>query len=675
MLDPASHVGAIKGIGPKAEERLGRLGIETAWDLLLHLPMRYEDRSKSVPFKSLEAGQEALVTGQVVAVDMPRGRRQSLLVHLTDETGYFNLRWFHFSRGQREGLRVGCWVRAYGAIRYGSDGIEMVHPDYRVFGDEPGPSTEGLAPVYPSSAGLTSKRMRQWTSEALVVLDDGATSTLESDFASFADALRYLHRPDAAENATERLEAARKRVVLDEFLSHYLVLRRRRERHKTLETTPLPSVAGLGRRLLSSLGFHLTAAQARTTTEILNDLSGSTPMMRLLQGDVGAGKTIVAAFAAIRAVENEGQVAIMAPTEVLAEQHFETFSRWLEPLDIRVGLITGRLRAAARRERQAEVATGDLDIVVGTHALFQDEVTFHRLVLAIVDEQHRFGVHQRMQLRDKGHLPHQLIMTATPIPRTLTMALYADMDVSVIDELPPGRQTIQTRVIGPSQRERVISYVEANSARGQQTYWVCTLIEDDDEIDAHAAEAVFAEFEARLTSKCGLVHGRMNGDQKSAVMAAFKAGEIDVLVATTVIEVGVDVANATLMVIDNAERLGLAQLHQLRGRVGRGSEASACMLLWEHPVSEVARQRLETLRSSNDGFKIAERDLELRGPGDILGTRQTGEQAFRVADLGRDAHLISEVASLGDRLLTEDPDNVAKIIATWVERPGRYADV
>ena len=673
MLEPASPVGAINGIGPKAEERLHRLGIERVWDLLLHLPLRYEDRSRSIEMKALEAGQDGLITAQIVKVETPHGRRRSLLVHVTDETGYFKIRWFHFSRGQRESLQVGCWIRAYGAIRYGADGLEMAHPDYQVFRDPPGPSTDGLAPVYPATAGLTSKRMRQWINDALVVLDDVATSTLEASVERFADALRYLHQPTDDDPA--RLHDARQRIVMDEFLSHYLVLRRRRERHASLQTAALPSVAGLGRRLLDELGFHLTAAQARTTTEILNDLSRRTPMMRLLQGDVGAGKTIVAAFAAIRAVENEGQVAIMAPTEVLAEQHFETFVRWLEPLGIRVALITGRLNAASRRQRRAEVADGTIDVVVGTHALFQKEVAFHRLVLAIVDEQHRFGVHQRMQLRDKGQLPHQLIMTATPIPRTLTMALYADMDVSVIDELPPGRQSIQTRVIGPGQRDRVVTYVDQNTAKGQQTYWVCTLIEADDEIDAHAAESVFAEFQTRLGSRCALVHGRMNGEAKSAVMTAFKRGEIDVLVATTVIEVGVDVPNATLMVIDNAERLGLAQLHQLRGRVGRGSEASACLLLYEHPVSAIAKQRLETLRSSNDGFKIAERDLELRGPGDILGTRQTGEQAFRVADLARDAHLIGEVATLGDRLIADDPENVAKIIATWVERPRRYTDV
>ena len=687
-------VTTLPGIGPSAAQKLARLGIETLADLLLHLPFRYQDRTRSIPTNELVAGRECLVTGQILEANVAYGRRRSLVVVVDDGSGRLTVRFFHFAPRQRDTMRPGVWMRCFGDVRPGPTGLEMVHPEYSLHGDEPPTAAESLTPIYHATQGLASTRIGTWIARALAHCEDVLLSRIEDPaFADLMAAIRYLHAPPATEQ--ENIRKARSRVALDELIGHYLVLRQRQALLKAQTTWPLPPHRGLGRALLDRFGFRLTRAQARVTSEVLNDLAAERPMMRLLQGDVGSGKTVVAAFAAIRAAENGCQTAVMAPTEILAEQHFETLSAWLPPLGINVGLVTGRQTAVERRARLAAVNAGEDLVVVGTHALFQAGVEFHKLALAVIDEQHRFGVHQRMALRAKGCLPHQLVMTATPIPRTLTMALYADMDVSTIDELPPGRKPVRTRLAAMPRRAEVIERVGRMCALGRQAYWVCTLIEDDAEGGAsdgpaeqegaktgdrprpNAAEATFAELTAAMPSslRLGLVHGRLPVAEKRAVMAAFKAAEIDLLVATTVIEVGVDVPNATLLVIDNAERLGLAQLHQLRGRVGRDSSQSECILLFEPPLSAVARQRLATMRATNDGFDVAEKDLELRGPGDILGTRQTGEQAFKVADLATDRALLSRAVTVGNQLLEEDQAMASLIVDTWARGEIDYATV
>ena len=664
----------LPGVGPGTAEKLERLGIATLGDLVLHLPYRYQDRTRSVPFDELEPGRECLATGEIVASNVHYGRRRSLLTRLNDGRGTLTIRLFHFSRRQEQSMRPGAWMRCFGDVRLGPNGLEMVHPEYRLYAEEPPPAAAALTPVYPATLGLKSARIRKWVEAALTRCNETLASHLpDPQFPDLMDAIRFLHAPS---HEPRRIDAARKRVVIDELTGHYLVMKRRQALLKRQTTIALPSGPRLGRQLLAELGFRLTRAQAKATAEVLEDLAQERPMMRLLQGDVGSGKTVVAAFAAIRAAERDGQTALMAPTEILAEQHFETLSGWLAPLGIEVGLLTGRQSVPERRTRLTAIREGRALVSVGTHALFQAGVEFRQLALAIIDEQHRFGVHQRMQLRDKGRVPHQLVMTATPIPRTLTMALYADMDVSTIDELPPGRLPVRTHGAAMSRRDEVIDRVRRWCESGRQGYWVCTTIEDDAENDLNAAESVHRELAAALGRlRLGLVHGRLPQAEKHAVMARFKAGEIDVLVATTVIEVGVDVPNASVMVIDNAERLGLAQLHQLRGRVGRGSARSTCILLYEAPLSAVARERLGVMRDTNDGFLIAEKDLELRGPGDILGTRQTGEQTFKLADLGIDRHLLPRAVALGNRLLAEDEATAQTIIDTWGRREAEYATV
>lgn len=659
-------VTVLRRVGPATARNLTRLGIACVGDLLLHLPMRYEDRTRYVPLREVEIGQSCLVTGELVKSGLAYGRRRSMTATISDGGGFLTMRLFHFSRRQTEALRPGVWLRCFGEVRAGPSGIEMVHPEYRVLPSRPEPPEAALTPVYPATEGLPSARIRACIEQVLdaeIALE--ASVLADEEIPSLADAVVMLHRPPA-DASTEALDTARTRIVRDELLAHYLLMRERQKLRTQQPTKPLPRAQGLGRELLRNLGFRLTGAQRRVVSEILNDLDSPVPMMRLLQGDVGSGKTVVAAFAAIRAAEHGCQTAIMAPTEILAEQHYETLSAWLSPLGIGVGLITGRLAAGERRARLAQIASGETLVVAGTHALFQSSVEFASLALTIVDEQHRFGVHQRMLLRHKGHLPHQLVMTATPIPRTLTMALYADMDVSVIDELPPGRPPVRTSVMSGSRRPEVIERLVSACRAGRQAYWICTLIEASDSLDSQAAENVATTLrEAAPGLRVGLVHGRLSASERDRAMAGFKHGDIDVLVATTVVEVGVDVPNASLMVIDNPERLGLAQLHQLRGRIGRGRQRSDCILLFDPPLSDISRARLGVMRETRDGFVIAEKDLELRGPGDILGTRQTGLQTFKIADLARDAALIPSVVEMGARL--EAPVR-RTIIDTW----GRF---
>lgn len=676
-------VSALHGVGAALAERLERLGIRRVRDLLFHLPHRYEDRTRLTPVGALRPGVVAVIEGTVAAADVVFGRRRSLLARIQDGTGFCSLRLFHFSRAQQEQLRPGVRVRCFGEVRVGATGPELYHPEYRVIADPAPPLPDRLTPVYPVTEGISQPRIRNLCAAAIAGL-----RRAPGDLAGpLAAALELLHAP-APGVALLDLEAGRhpaqRLLALDELLAHHLTLLRARRHARALRATALPAAADgealLRARFLDQLPFALTAAQQRVIEEIDRDLAAAVPTMRLIQGDVGSGKTVVAAAAAMRAAEHGCQSALMAPTELLAEQHFRTLSEWLTPLGLGTALITGRLRAAERRRQQEAAASGQATLVVGTHALFQQGTDFHDLALVIIDEQHRFGVHQRLALRGKGAVPgrdapHQLVMTATPIPRTLAMSAYADLDLSVLDELPPGRTPVTTVVIGAERREEVIERVSIACRAGRQAYWVCTLIEDSETLQAQAAEATAELLAGELADlRIGLVHGRLKGEDKAAVMAAFEAGEVDLLVATTVIEVGVNVPNASLMVIENAERLGLAQLHQLRGRVGRGAVASHCVLMYQPPLSHTGRERLGVLRESNDGFRIAEKDLELRGPGEMLGTRQTGLVDLRVADLLRDRDLLPEVQRRARRMMEDDPAGAERTIDRWLGGREHYVD-
>jgi len=651
-------VTSLKGVGPSLAEKLGKLGVFTTLDLLLHLPRRYQDRSRIVELGALTSEAECLVEGEIVAARIAFGRLRNLLVTIQDETGFLNLRFFHFARNQQQSLKPGVRVRCFGQVRLGREGFEIVHPEYRIFSGAAPALEHALTPVYPTTKGLGQTRLRALVGQ---VLDQG----LPDDDGLPYQSLQTLHQPPTDTTATD-IAACQEQLAIDELTAYYLVMRRRQALRAELGTRALPPAQQLGRRLLTNLGFQLTGAQRRVLKEVLEDLEKTEPMLRLLQGDVGSGKTVIAAFAAIRASEHQAQTALMAPTEILAEQHYLNFRDWLSPLGIEVVHLTGSQSAAARRESLEAIASGRALVAVGTHALFQQQVSFRTLALTIVDEQHRFGVHQRMALRAKGQLPHQLVMTATPIPRTLTMALYADMAVSVIDELPKGRQPIETAVISDQRREDIFSRVAQLLEKGEQAYWVCPLIDDSEQLSAMSVETLSGLLNHGLPgAQIGVLHGRMPSAEKASVMARFKAGEIQLLLATTVVEVGVDVPNATLMVIENPERMGLSQLHQLRGRVGRGSVRSHCILLYGSPLSQAGKTRLQVMRDSQDGFYIAEKDLELRGPGDLLGTRQTGEQQFRIADLAVHAHLIPQVVTRGDQLLSNEPEVAARLLKIW----------
>ena len=651
-IDPSASVANLKGVGPKLQKTLAKLNIYRYIDLLLHLPFRYQDRSKITPLHALQIGTEHLVEGVIEETKVVYAGRRGLAVSISDGTRTLVLRFFYFSKYQQAALREGRYVQAFGEVRFYRRELMMVHPDYTTHDTPPAAPKPELTPIYSLTQGIAQQRIRTLT-KAVCELP-----WPQEDGTPYAK-LKFLHQPDATATMAS-IEQIQTDIAFDELTAFYLVMKGRALKRQKQTAPGLPQSVGLGRQLLQHLGFKLTHAQARVVSEVLNDLEKTVPMLRLVQGDVGSGKTIVAAFAAIRAAEQNSQTALMAPTELLAEQHYANFLNWLEPLGIKVTLITGQLPAKEQRTRLAAVASGESRVVIGTHALFQEKVDFDRLALSIIDEQHRFGVHQRMALKQKGGValsPHQLIMTATPIPRTLTMALYADMDISVIDEMPLGRQPITTHTVDENKRDEVIERIGRVLQSGQQAYWVCTLIDESDEIDAVAATRLFAELETALPNqRVALLHGRLKSDEKMAVMHAFSRQEIDLLVATTVIEVGVDVPNATHMVIENSERLGLAQLHQLRGRVGRGSVKSHCFLAFKPGLSAAAKTRLNAIRDSQDGFYLAEQDLKLRGPGDILGTRQAGEQSFRIADLTQHAHLMGSVIERGDQMLLADAD-------------------
>ena len=683
-------VTALKGVGAALAEKLAKVGLETLQDVLFHLPLRYQDRTRVVPIGALRPGQDAVIEGVVAGADVVMGKRRSLLVRLQDGSGTLSLRFYHFSQAQKDALKRGTQVRCYGEARPGASGLEIYHPEYRTLGaDEVAPVEQTLTPIYPTTEGLTQQRLRALSQQALArlgphSLPDWLPEELARDYqlGPLDQAIRYLHRPPPDADLDELAEGrhwAQHRLAFEELLTHQLSLQRLREQVRAQQAPRLPLAKRLPQLFLHNLGFQPTGAQQRVGAEIAYDLSQDEPMLRLVQGDVGAGKTVVAALAALQALEVGYQVALMAPTEILAEQHYLNFTRWLQPLGIEVAWLAGKLKGKARASALEQIASGT-PMVVGTHALFQEEVQFRNLALAIIDEQHRFGVQQRLALRQKGIngrlCPHQLIMTATPIPRTLAMSAYADLDTSILDELPPGRTPVNTVLVADSRRIEVVERVRAACAEGRQAYWVCTLIEESEELTCQAAETSFEELSSALGElRVGLIHGRMKPAEKAAIMDEFKRGELQLLVATTVIEVGVDVPNASLMIIENPERLGLAQLHQLRGRVGRGSAASHCVLLYHAPLSQLGRERLGIMRETCDGFVIAEKDLELRGPGEMLGTRQTGLLQFKVADLMRDADLLPAVRDAAQALLEHWPQHVAPLLERWLRHGQQYGQV
>ena len=677
-------------MGAALAERLARLGIRQVQDLLFWLPTRYEDRTRVLPLGRLVPGEHAVVEGEIQLTEVTYRRRRQLLCRISDGSGFLTLRFFYFTAAQQNALTRGLRLRCYGEVRRGPLGLEIVHPEYRRVSPETEALEESLTPMYPATEGLTQLRLRMLIGQALgepghVAVHDWLPPEVQRSLQlpALRDALELLHRPPRAEDHTQLLTGrhpAQRRLAFEELLAHQLSLRLRKLRTAADPGLPLHDPDELQTRLLAALPFRLTGAQQRARAEIDADLVGPHPMLRLLQGDVGCGKTVVAALAAARALGSGQQVALMAPTELLAEQHWRNLQSWFGALDQPVALLTGSQSARTRRSAEAAIASGGIQIVVGTHTLFQKGINFARLAFIIVDEQHRFGVQQRMTLQEKGRaaglMPHQLIMTATPIPRTLAMTAYADLDISVIDELPPGRTPVVTVVMADQRRHEVVQRILLACRSGRQAYWVCPLIDESDELRYQAAEeTAIALREALPELQVELVHGRQPAAQKEATMAAFKANRIQLLVATTVIEVGVDVPNATLMVIENAERMGLAQLHQLRGRVGRGAEASMCVLLYRAPLSPLARARLHTIRETNDGFEIARRDLELRGPGELLGTRQTGLAQLRVADLARDADLLPGVQKTAELMLRDYPDNITPLTTRWIGDGERYGTV
>ncbi|MDR2011763.1 MAG: ATP-dependent DNA helicase RecG [Rhodanobacter sp.] len=692
QADPGgAPVSALPGVGPSLVETLARLGLERWQDLWFHLPLRYEDRTQITPIRELRVGESAQVLAVVDAVERSFRYRPQLRVALSDDSqATLVVRFFHFSNTQAAQFEPGTRFVCYGEVRHGAQGLEMVHPTYRrLAGDAAVITDDRLTPIYPTTEGLGQKRLSSVIARALERLPGDDVLELVPEYlraplhlCSLREALLTAHRPPAGASVRELLAGrhpAQQRLAFEELLAQHLSLKRLRARVRHHRAPALDGDGALRAALIARLPFVLTRAQRRVIAEIADDLAKPAAMLRLVQGDVGSGKTIVAALAALIAIEAGYQVALVAPTELLAEQHYHHFCAWFTPLGIEPIWLAGKLTGRKREAALAAMAAG-APLVIGTHALLQEDVVFVRLGLAIIDEQHRFGVHQRLMLSEKGRVgdqvPHQLVLTATPIPRTLAMTAYADLDVSAIDELPPGRTPVQTVAVSNARRGEVIQRIRSACAEGRQAYWVCTLIEESEQLQAQAAQVIFAELQTELRDLCvGFVHGRMKPADKQTAMDAFKTHQTHVLVATTVIEVGVDVPNASVMIIENAERLGLAQLHQLRGRVGRGSAVSSCVLLYQAPLSPLARARLQVMRETTDGFRIAEKDLELRGPGELLGTRQTGQMALRMADLVRDAHWLPTVQRIGAALLHDHPVLAERLVKRWIGGAARYADV
>ena len=681
-------VTVLKGVGPKMAERLAKIGLNSVADVLFHLPLHYQDRTRLYPISELKDGMQVCVQGSVISCNVQMARRRILKCKISDGSGSITMNFFNFYASQKNAFINGAVVKCFGEFRRGYQGFEVTHPEYSLQNESIHTvDDEALTPIYPTTEGLKQYSLRNLSDQALDHLrqnqiEELIPTHLLSHAISLQDALFYLHRPPPEANI-EQLEnkthPSQQRLIIEELIAQQISMLTIKSETKQFQAIAMKPSKELQQGLLDSLPFSLTGAQKRVSKEIADDLTLAQPMMRLVQGDVGSGKTLVAALAALSVIESGYQVALMAPTELLAEQHLINFKKWFEPLGIRVGMLSGKMRVKEKRDQTENITLGLSKMVVGTHALFSDNVKFNNLALIIVDEQHRFGVHQRLSLREKGVSeqvsPHQLTMTATPIPRTLAMTAYVDLDVSVIDELPPGRTAIQTVALPDSRRESIVDRVyQSCKTEGRQAYWVCTLIEESETLECQAAEDTANNLQLALPDlHIGLVHGRMKAAEKQYVMDAFKAGELDLLVATTVIEVGVDVPNASLMVIENPERLGLAQLHQLRGRVGRGSVASHCVLLYKSPLSKTAKRRLQILRESNDGFYISEQDLLIRGPGEVLGTKQTGIASFKIADLIRDAALIPQAQHLAHQIMPHHPDFIKPLTNRWLGEKEQYA--
>ena len=674
------NVSTLKGVGPALAGKLEKLGINTVQDVLFHLPFRYEDRTRVTLIGAARPGESYVFEGEVVACDIAYGRRRSLLAYLHDNTGKMGLRFYHFSKAQQHNLKNAKSIRCFGEVRVGASGPEIYHPEYTKLAADT-PLEKALTPVYPATEGISQLRYRALAEQALGLLaTDKLTEVLDT---RINEALRFLHSPPPDADTSllaEGMHPVQQRLAFEELVAHQVSLRIVRAEIQKLQAAKMRPPDKNYQALLSSFGFPLTGAQKKVAAEVVADFTKNQPSQRLIQGDVGSGKTVIAALAAAHAHENGLQTALMAPTELLVEQHFINVSGWLNPLGIKTAFLSNRVTGKNRAEELARIHMGDAAVVIGTHALFQKDVEFKNLGLVIIDEQHRFGVHQRLALREKGaaggRCPHQLVMTATPIPRTLSMSMYADMDVSVIDELPPGRTPVTTTVISDEKREAVVSRVADVCHQGRQAYWVCTLIEESEVLQCQAAEVTAHDLTSLLPDvRIGLVHGRMTPASKTTVMNDFKAAKIDLLVATTVIEVGVDVPNASLMIIENSERLGLAQLHQLRGRIGRGNIDSHCVLMYKKPLGNLSKQRLSIMRKSNDGFLIAERDLAIRGPGELLGARQSGTLQFRIADLLRNRAMLPAVRKTSLQLMAQRRTDANLIVRRWIRDPERIGQV
>ena len=678
---------SISGLGQKTADRLNQLGIHTLEHLLFHLPSRYQDKTTITSLSSANVEEEILIEVTIDRIEVIPARQRQLLCYLSDNQNQrVLLRFFHFTQYQKQALIRGETIQCFGEIKIGRQGLEMHHPEYRIISQDQKPLLEStLTPVYPLCAGVSQNKMKQWVNNALDVLkanviDDYFEKITQSTMPSVKDSLFLLHHPNKNEDLS-KIEAfthiSQQRLIIEELAAHQLSLLKIKEARKSKESKKISIKNALSNKLLSSLEFDLTSAQSRCISQINEDLSSSEPMHRLLQGDVGSGKTIVAVFALLQAAENNFQTAVMAPTEILARQHLQNFSNYLTPLGIQIAFLSGSQNTQERKDNLSLIENGKAKVIIGTHALFQENVYFEDLALVIIDEQHKFGVHQRLSLSKKASLtPHQLVMTATPIPRSLTMSAYADLDTSIIDELPPGRQTIETVALSNARRDELITKIEQISKEGRQIYWVCTLIEESEALRAESAEKTFTYLTDNLRDlKVVMIHGRLTKSEKEIIMSDFSSGKTNLLVATTVIEVGVNVPNASLMIVENAERLGLAQLHQLRGRVGRGSEKSACVLLYQSPLSQTAKERLDILRQSNDGFLIAQKDLELRGPGEILGTQQTGIASMKIADIVRDSYLLKQVGYYSSKMLEAEHTSQNALMTRWIdEEKTHYFD-
>jgi len=704
LVNPLTHSTSLiklKGVGPKVQEKLSKLGLNNIQDILFHLPYRYEDRTQVIPVAALRHGQSSLIEVTVdyasVAFSRKGKSRRMLLVHVSDATGSLLLRFFYFNKQQQEMLVEGVKLRCFGDVRYGASSLEIVHPEYSQLNETNKVEIESsLTPVYPTTDGVSQILLRRLSTQCLELLNnesllpDYLNENLfkQDEYYSLADALKYVHRPPAGADVNQLFEAqhaSQLRLIFEELIAQHLSLQALREKNRQRSASKLQSDNHLLFKFIKSLPFELTIAQQKVNQQILQDMESGIPMMRLVQGDVGSGKTVVAAMACLKAVESGWQAAIMAPTEILAEQHFKNFTSWFEPLGIKVVWLSGQVKGKKRTEVLSQIVTGDAQVVVGTHALFQNDVEYKCLALAITDEQHRFGVQQRMTLAKKANvtgennaetLAHQLIMTATPIPRSLAMTAYADLDYSVIDELPPGRKPITTVVIQQERREEILQRIHKACSEGKQAYWVCTLVEESESLQCQAAEDTAQTLQQVLPDiRVGLIHGRLKSEEKEKLMKDFKLGLTQLLVATTVIEVGVDVPNASLMIIENSERLGLSQLHQLRGRVGRGEEASHCVLMFKSPLSDHAKERLAIMRKTNSGFEIARKDLQLRGPGEVLGTRQTGLLQLKIADIVRDEYMLDEVKIASRKIMSDSPERVKELIDRWVGAAQQFVNV